>query len=108
MTTFTVGLGVDGTLQYEPDYRTNPTGDFLAIKSGTADWPTPSRNDPTAIDDLWHAAVNGRAKYFSAKDPSSLTAGLVEALVGVNATIGSAADHNFKVEPGAEKDRVRG
>jgi type IV pilus assembly protein PilY1 len=91
MTTFTVGLGVDGTLQYEPDYRTNPTGDFLAIKSGTTDWPTPKRNDPTAIDDLWHAAVNGRAKYFSAKDPSSLTAGLTEALVGVNATIGSAA-----------------
>jgi len=91
MTTFTVGLGVDGTLQYEPDYRENPTGDFLAIKSGTLDWPTPASGAPTAIDDLWHAAVNGRAKYFSAKDPSSLTAGLTEALVGVNATIGSAA-----------------
>lgn len=91
MTTFTVGLGVDGTLQYEPDYRTNPTGDFLAIKSGTADWPTPQQDTPTAIDDLWHAAVNGRAKYFSTKDPSSLSAGLTEALVGVNATIGSAA-----------------
>ena len=91
MTTFTVGMGVDGTMQYEPDYRTKPSGDFLAVKSGTADWPTPKKNDPTAIDDLWHAAVNGRAKYFSTKDPSSLTAGLTEALVGVNATIGSAA-----------------
>jgi type IV pilus assembly protein PilY1 len=91
MTSFTVGLGVDGTLAYSPDYRDNPTGDFLAIKSGTADWPTPGSGDPTAIDDLWHAAVNGRAKYFSAKDPATLTAGLTEALVGVNATIGSAA-----------------
>ncbi len=91
MTTFTVGLGVDGTLAYAPDYRENPTGDFLAIKSGTSDWPVPSSGGPTAIDDLWHAAVNGRAKYFSAKNPLTLTAGLTEALVGVNATIGSAA-----------------
>ena len=33
MTTFTLGLGVDGTLTYAPDYRTNPTGDFLAIRT---------------------------------------------------------------------------
>ncbi len=91
MTTFTIGLGVDGTLAYTSDYRENPTGDFLAIKSGTLDWPTPAANDPTTIDDLWHAAVNGRAKYFNAKDPSALSSGLTEALVSVNATIGSAA-----------------
>jgi type IV pilus assembly protein PilY1 len=91
MTTFTLGMGVDGTLTYAPDYRENPTGDFLAIKSGTMNWPTPASANPTGIDDMWHAAVNGRAKYFSAKDPTSLSAGLTEALVGVNATIGSAA-----------------
>ena len=28
------------------------------------------------IDDLWHAAVNGRGTYFSATDPSSLSSGL--------------------------------
>ncbi|UCH49939.1 MAG: PQQ-binding-like beta-propeller repeat protein [Betaproteobacteria bacterium] len=91
MTTFTIGLGVDGTLSYKADYRENPTGDFLAIQSGTLDWPTPSDNDPTAVDDLWHAAVNGRAKYFSTKDPASLSDGLTEALASVNATVGSAA-----------------
>ena len=91
MTTFTLGMGVDGTLLYAPDYRDNPTGDFLAIKDGSMNWPTPSSNNPTGIDDLWHAAVNGRGKYFSAKDPTTLSAGLTEALVGVNATIGSAA-----------------
>lgn len=91
MTTFTVGMGVDGTLQYEPDYRTNPKNDFLAITSGTTKWPTPVSGGPTAIDDLWHAAVNGRAKYFSAKDPTTLSSGLTEALVGINATIGSSS-----------------
>ncbi|UCH49928.1 MAG: PQQ-binding-like beta-propeller repeat protein [Betaproteobacteria bacterium] len=91
LTTFTVGMGVDGTLLYSPDYKENPTSDFLAIKSGTLDWPTPSSGNPTGIDDMWHAAVNGRGKYFNASDPVSLASGLTEALVSVNATIGSSA-----------------
>jgi type IV pilus assembly protein PilY1 len=91
MTTFSVGLGVDGTLSYKSDYRENPTGDFLAIKSGTLDWPVPLNNDPTAVDDLWHAAVNGRGKYFNTRDPVSLAAGLTETLASVGATVGSAA-----------------
>ncbi len=91
MTTLTLGLGVDGTLTYAPDYRTNPTGDFLAIKNGTKNWPQPVANTPTASDDLWHAAVNGRGQYFSAKDPAQLASGLSNALIGVSATTGSAA-----------------
>ena len=43
------------------------------------------------IDDLWHAAVNGRGTYFSATDPSSLSTGLSNALAGVSARIGSSA-----------------
>ncbi|HEX7813449.1 MAG TPA: PilC/PilY family type IV pilus protein [Burkholderiales bacterium] len=91
MTTFTLGLGLDGTMTYNPDYRTNPTGDFLAIKNGTANWPQPVGDTLTAVDDLWHAAVNGRGKYFSAKNPASLSTGLTEALAGVNAVVGTAA-----------------
>ena len=91
MTTLTLGLGVDGALTYAPDYRTNPTGDFLAIKNGTKNWPQPVADTVTAVDDLWHAAVNGRGTYFSAKDPAQLVTGLNNALVGVTATTGSAA-----------------
>ena len=85
MTTFTLGLGVDGTLTYDPNYRTNPTGDFLAIKNGTMNWPQPVADTVTAVDDLWHAAVNGRGKYFSARDPAQLVNGLSNALTGVKA-----------------------
>ncbi|MEO8133807.1 MAG: PilC/PilY family type IV pilus protein, partial [Betaproteobacteria bacterium] len=91
MTTLTLGLGVDGALTYSSDYRTNPTGDFLAIKNGAKNWPQPVANTVTAVDDLWHAAVNGRGTYFSARDPAQLVTGLGNALIGVSAQTGSAA-----------------
>lgn len=91
MTTLTLGLGVDGALTYASDYRTNPTGDFLAIKNGTKNWPQPVADTVTAVDDLWHAAVNGRGTYFSARDPAQLVTGLSNALAGVTAVSGSAA-----------------
>jgi len=91
MTTFTLGLGVDGTLHYASDYRTNPTGDFLAIINGTMNWPQPVGDTLTAVDDLWHAAVNGRGLYFSARDPAQLAIGLSNALAGITSVTGSAA-----------------
>ena len=91
MTTFTLGLGVDGTLTYDPKYRDTPTGDFLAIKNGSLNWPQPVADSPTAVDDLWHAAVDGRGRYFSARDPAQLTAGLTNALTSLKAQFGSAS-----------------
>ena len=91
MTTLTLGLGVDGTLTYDPNYRTTPTGDFLAIKNGAKNWPEPIADTVSAVDDLWHAAVNGRGTYFSARDPAQLSSGLSGALAGVSAVTGSAA-----------------
>jgi type IV pilus assembly protein PilY1 len=83
MTTFTLGLGVKGTLTY-PDA-------YTGILQGTTPWPAPVADTQTAIDDLWHAAVNGRGSYFSAQDPISLVSGLSKALAGVSARTGAAA-----------------
>lgn len=90
MVTFTLGLGLEGFMDYRSDYETATTGDFAKIKAGsnnacswttgTCNWPVPSANDPSTLDDLWHAAVNGRGKYFSAGDPNSLAQGLQQAL----------------------------
>nr|WP_294841404.1 PilC/PilY family type IV pilus protein [uncultured Methylotenera sp.] len=95
MTTFTLGLGVDGALMYSSDYKTATSGDFYNLKNGlgspTVDWPVPVADTETAVDDLWHAAVNGQGTYFSAKDPSQLTKGLTEALSQINAKIGAGA-----------------
>ncbi len=90
MTTFTLGLGVDGTVMYTSDYKT-PAGDFAQIVSDNMDWPPPVADTQTAVDDLWHAAVNGRGTYFSAKDPAQLAKGLNEALSQINAKVGAGA-----------------
>lgn len=93
MTTFTIGLGVDGTLKYDPNYKTSTSGDYFNIKQGTQgyEWPVPRANKPETIDDLWHAAVNGRGTYFSAKNPATLEAGLRKALSSIDSTTGSGA-----------------
>lgn len=91
MTTFTLGLGVNGTLGYSEDYLQGGSADYTAISQGTKSWPAPVADSPTAIDDLWHAAVNGRGTYFSAQSPDSLVNGISKALSGVTARTGSAA-----------------
>lgn len=80
MTTFTLGLGVDGTLLFNKNYETLTSGDFYKIRTGVMNWPNPVANTESAVDDLWHAAVNGHGAYFSAKDPQSLADGLADAL----------------------------
>ncbi|MGE0876247.1 MAG: pilus assembly protein [Burkholderiales bacterium] len=91
MTTFTLGLGIDGRLKYRSDYETANSGDYFDIRQGTLNWPKPQSDADTAVDDLWHAAVNGRGKYFSAQDPSALASGLEEALTEVGSRVGAGA-----------------
>ena len=108
MTTFVVGLGVSGTLSFTTDYPTG-TGDFTALRTGTAVagqgsgatswpvWPTATTtsesqfNDPRSIDDFWHTAVDGRGRFFSAKDPASLVSGISGALQGIASASGTGS-----------------
>ena len=89
MTTLTLGLGIDGTLIYSNDYKTQTTGDFADIKSplGIKNWPAPLPNTPSAIDDLWHAAVNANGTYFSARNPKELSDSLKEALADIQSKV---------------------
>lgn len=107
MTSLTLGLGASGYMQYSPSYMTAASGDYFDVKNGTTanpaagicswqssgacNWPVPVSNTQPNIDDLWHAAVNGRGSYFSAGNPASLSAGLGNALAGVSARSGAAA-----------------
>ncbi len=101
MVTFTLGLGVEGLMDYRSDYESATDGDFAKIRAGTnnacswttgtCNWPVPASNAPSTLDDLWHAAVNGRGKYFSASDPNSLTQGLQQALSALNIQTAAAA-----------------
>jgi type IV pilus assembly protein PilY1 len=84
MSTFTMGLGLDSTLIYKPGYATPGTApDYDAIVNGTAcpfstpcKWPAPFSGAVSAVDDLWHAAVNGHGTYFSARNPAAVVSGL--------------------------------
>ncbi len=100
MVTFSLGLA-DGLMLYQPDYASSTTGDFSKIKSGaagcsfsgagTCNWPTPKNNEQSALDDLWHAAVNGRGAFYNARDPVTLERGLSDALNKMKVQVGAAA-----------------
>lgn len=91
MVTFTLGLGVDGTLAYDVDYGPNTPGDFKSIYDGNLKWKTAGSNSEETIDDLWHAAVNGDGRYFSAKQTSELIDQLRQAISLIKVTTGSGA-----------------
>lgn len=91
MVTLTLGLGVDGELAYTTNYKNETSGDYAAIKSGALNWPKPVADAASAVDDLWHAAVNGDGTYFSAKSPSELSSQLKEALASIKVKIGAGA-----------------
>ena len=66
-------------------------GDFFDIKQGTKKWPVPAADAPSALDDLWHAAVNGRGVFFSARNPEELSGGLTDTLNQLLARKGAGA-----------------
>lgn len=105
MLTFTLGMGLGGFMRYLPNYEAATFGDFYDIRTGntgcawqtanaTCNWPVPPNNDnddPGKLDDLWHAAVNGRGRFVSANDAVTLYDGLVTALSDLRVLVGSAA-----------------
>ena len=85
MTNYTVGLGVRGTLDPEVDLV-----GLTATPTPTKSWPAAVSGGTAAnIDDLWHAALNSRGQYFSAKDPTQLATAIRTALDGTIGGTGS-------------------
>ena len=106
MTTFTLGLGAGPhdlfvelqvatpratTTPSRPEPPRRPRCCTWQTAGTTCNWPTPGATTPENIDDLWHAAVNGRGRYFSTTDPSSLGVGLLTALQSVAAMTSDSA-----------------
>jgi type IV pilus assembly protein PilY1 len=111
MTTYTVGLGANGTLNYQNsvdangNYKVTPQGTYASLLSGAVKWPSvPTGGDVEAtIDDLWHAAVNGHGTYFNAGDPVSLRRGLTNALMDIGSKNDAGAGFTLNT-PGAITD----
>ena len=75
MVTFAVAFGVNGTLDpgdYDETLHHKTTGSQIQ-------WPTvASGQTPETIDDLWHATVNGRGRFKSARKPIQLAGSLID------------------------------
>ena len=82
MVTYSVSFGVYGTL--------NP--DDYDIENGPyPTWPNPGSGDQQKIDDLWHAAVNGRGTFLSASRPDDLVNSLLSIMQHIESRIASAS-----------------
>ncbi len=94
MVTYTVSFGMNGTL--DPDnydlYNSVPADRVYPI------WPVPVEGTATVIDDMWHAAVNGRGAFLTAADPGELVEALQDVLRNLLARIGSGASVSINGE----------
>ncbi|MGB8855270.1 MAG: PilC/PilY family type IV pilus protein, partial [Burkholderiales bacterium] len=106
MSVFTIGLGAGGKNDYFEDYEIRSDKNYAGkgydanfwlskLKAGDTtaanNWPSVAANDPSTIDDLWHAAINGRGSYLNAGSPDKLTAGMAAILNEIAAREGSGS-----------------
>nr|MBW4049607.1 hypothetical protein [Pseudomonadota bacterium] len=89
---YMVTLGVPGNLTYSADADcVDSTNDLCRLRrgqtnsSGSTGWTRPINNNPAAIDDTWHAAVNSRGAYFNAANPQNLVDQLTNILTNISA-----------------------
>ncbi len=92
MTTYSISFGVDGTIDIadidndgqpdDPSYRGDPC--FDDADTPRPAWPAPTPGTRTTIDDVWHAAVNGRGLYLQADDPAGLMTALNDILADID------------------------
>lgn len=80
MVTYTVAFGVSGSVTANPTDRNAPFS-----------WPRVTTNTQSTIDDVRHAAWNGRGEFLSAKDPEELIESLGAAINGIQDRVGSAS-----------------
>jgi type IV pilus assembly protein PilY1 len=93
MVTFGVAFGVTGNLQPE-DYDDG----MLCINSANCnlgqppDWPgSIGVRSKETIDDLYHATVNGRGQFLTARDPRELADSMLALMDNILSRLGSAA-----------------
>jgi type IV pilus assembly protein PilY1 len=85
---FMIGFGVSGSIQ-------NTDANYLKLRMGEIQWPQFSGSSPYSdtiekIDDMWHAAINSRGKFFAASNPGELIRALQEIIASVIAQSSSS------------------
>ncbi len=85
MQTFAITMGALGTIYGKdtPQAR-NP---FVNPPS----WPTAKDDDPSSIDDLWHATINGRGAMYAANNAEEVTSAMQDMVRKILVAAGSDA-----------------
>ncbi|MBU4318474.1 MAG: hypothetical protein KKF30_14525 [Proteobacteria bacterium] len=93
LVTYSVSFGVFGSLTPLDSDHDGREDDpcFLNDVTTKPIWPNPANDDSYKIDDLWHAAVNGRGRFFSASDPVELAQSLKSLFEDIASRIASGA-----------------
>lgn len=86
LVTFGVAFGATGTLTSGPTDRTK-----------IFNWPKPSSDKPQTIDDLRHAAYNGRGMFLSANKPEELITALQNVISNIESRAGSSSAAAFNM-----------
>ncbi len=96
MVTFGISIGLSGNKGWKN----------VAEVPANAAWNDPTDNeDADRIDDLLHAAVNGRGAFVSASNPSEFTAGLSEALAAIaqrTSSYSNVASNSVSLDTGSQ------
>jgi len=82
--TYTIGFGKAATVWTGNPLWDNATddtygGDYSALVNGTKSWQNPTSDD-IRPSELWHAALNGRGKFYPARNSSALSAAFTSIL----------------------------
>lgn len=90
LVTYTIAFGIEGNLDFDIDPATKPP----------RFWPNPNNGSEAKIDDMLHAAYNGRGQFFSAQQPDELQAALtsaIEDIVERTASLSAVAVNSTKL-----------
>ncbi len=97
MVTYTVSFGNSGAIDTTtiPDHPNRGyASNCTATTESAFTWTDPG-TDAGKIDELVHAAYNGRGAYYNASDPDALSSALTNALTSISDRKGSAASVSF-------------
>jgi type IV pilus assembly protein PilY1 len=89
MVTYSVSFGVGGSLNPD-DYPNCPPEIIPASNCPCPEWPYAQSDTNSTIDDLWHAAVNARGRFFKTTDSTDLAHSIL-VIVNQIPTSGSVA-----------------
>lgn len=94
MASYTIGLGLTkGLATTDPALVWNGNmygGSYASIAAGTTAWPAAASDSKNNPADLWHAAINGRGKFYSAESSADIVAAFKDMLENLNVTLGAA------------------